>query len=296
MKREAWLGCVFMFIGALILMSNVTITGAVIGPGIISEASFIGLLIFAIGGAMVARAEKHEDSLETFLTDDEVRVMDSETTSVGKTGRGKGMRQAYSEWNEVASKNATDYVPAFLSNSYRRLVHRLGAMEKDKSIGTNSGEPTGVYLKTEEAKELNQEVRKYFPHDFLEGKDSVVIGGSLSPEKKGVRQPKFGMKDSLKSDELYVSDVDVSIYSPKLFKHLNAVWPEVIKKSGDGRGNGEETYRIIDSSFLTGREGKMGYMANAPSWVDPLVKDMASKEILGRKRPVNIKVYNRESY
>jgi len=53
MEKEGMLGAIFMFIGSMIIMSNVTITGAVIGSGNVNYVSIVGLLTFVLGGVLV---------------------------------------------------------------------------------------------------------------------------------------------------------------------------------------------------------------------------------------------------
>lgn len=171
-----------------------------------------------------------------------------------------------------------------------RHKQRLKHMVDNNLEGTGPDEPQGKYLPRREENKIGKKIFRYVPPSLGDSIDEISIHGSTSRAKKGKRMEKFGLKD-MKSDEFYVSDVDIDIYGEKMFEYIDGNWPRAVKT--DGRNKFNETFRITIPNNMLDRDKKRGYMPLAPPWIKKLITDLSSGEYAGRERPVVLKFHRR---
>lgn len=176
---------------------------------------------------------------------------------------------------------------------YQKLKKRLKEMEEFGLVGTDQYTKKGRYLKPSELSILKDTVLKYLPEELKKSNIEISVSGSLSRAKKGVRHEKDIGPKGMKSDEFWLSDIDLDIEGENPFNYIETYWNRAIKAKGQGRGAMEETYKIAHENYLNRRETKMGYMKNAPEWILNMLEELNHHKFAGENRPINIKFYRK---
>ena len=188
-KNFRFLSAVFFILGLLLLL-EAGINGAVVGISSNNSNlnSVFGVIFIIISLALLSEKDILEDRLEdnniiSKLNDKTTRVQvkDSVTGKTSYKGRGKDMLNRHNSWYEMNAKVKGLPMPASLSDDYRRLVHRLGYMEKEGSIATYGNNVIGLYLSNQELKTLRDNIIEHVPEeskDFLKN-SYIFVSGSL---------------------------------------------------------------------------------------------------------------------
>jgi len=258
------------------------ITGFTISENISQVA---GIWIYALGLCMMILG------IEIFIAGGLEKSTRDEIVRLGlNTLRKKRGWESYADSEEEESAKLQSLKFARDSESaadYENLKGRLQIMEENSLIGVDKDTPSGVYLSPRELLFIKTTILKYLPKELAEKNVVIGVGGSLSRKKKGKRHTEGKYGDN--SDEFYLSDVDIGIEGIIPFEYINHHWTQAIKRSGEGRGAGEETLKI--SSHLTERERRENYMAFAPEWIRAMIYELNEHEYANKKRPVNLKFY-----
>jgi len=203
---------------------------------------------------------------------------------------------------------------------YQRLVKRLSHMEEVDHLTSDSTypkmfdylprsvkrgaiklfnyvkrKPTGVMLKESEANIIKNVLGKKLPSELKEEDACICIHGSLSPHQGGERTNKFGEAEPLKSDQFYVSDVDIAIIGEKAFNYIDqTTHGEAIRPDGELKHNA--TFRFSLNKYLTKRERKQRQGYDMPSWIHGVLEELNKRKFAGRRhRPINIIFYRNKN-